>query len=177
LKNLAVFVVVNCAFAAGYLYVSSLIEQHTYFSAAIKYCIAILLLSTILYVLFMQRQSDWVMCFFAGVATSSLVFNFAIFGPVFVDRSLTYHLLLLGESDVIQTEEIGEVIKTTMLDKRFLDLESAGLIRKINPDEYKTTELGLGVSKILREIGRLSHSLDTYLIFEQKVKAYQVRLD
>ncbi len=59
----------------------------------------------------------------------SMTFNFAIFGPIFIDRSISYHLVMLtAENNGLPVQKINDVVFEQMLKKRMEELSQAGLI-------------------------------------------------
>ena len=97
------------------------------------------------------------------ISTLSIVFNFAIFGPIFIDRSVSYHLVMLvADNSKVQQKKIKEVMYGQMFQKRLFELTKANLIQ-LNEDGYLTpTSKGLVMNNALNWLGVITGTLGEY---------------
>lgn len=97
-----------------------------------------------------------------GLALST-TFNFAIFGPIFIDRSVSYHLVMLAaENNQVEQKKITEVIYEQMFQKRLAELSNADLIQ-LNEDGYiSPTSKGVVMTNALIWLGLITSTLGEY---------------
>jgi hypothetical protein len=93
----------------------------------------------------------------------SLTFNFAIFGPIFIDRSISYHLVMLAaDNNKVDQQKIKEVMFEKMFQKRLSELSNANLIL-LNEDLYITpTSKGVVMTNALIWLGLITSTLGEY---------------
>lgn len=87
----------------------------------------------------------------------------AIFGPTFIDRSVSYHMAFLvtdrGEIDI---REMEEKFSNSIYEKRINDAIKTGFIIEIENGKYAPTEKSKLMTFIFKPLGELTKSLDTY---------------
>jgi hypothetical protein len=94
----------------------------------------------------------------------SVAFNFAIFGPIFIDRSISYHLVMLtAENKGLPVQKINDVVFEQMLKKRMEELSKAGLI-EIDQQNILPTTRGIGMTKFLVWLGLVTGTLNEYSV-------------
>jgi hypothetical protein len=94
----------------------------------------------------------------------SVTFNFAIFGPIFIDRSISYHLVMLtAENKRLPVKKINDVVFEQMLKKRMEELSKAGLI-EIDQQNILPTTRGKGMTKFLVWLGLVTGTLNEYSV-------------
>ncbi len=95
----------------------------------------------------------------------SMTFNFAIFGPIFIDRSISYHLVMLtAENNGLPVQKINDVVFEQMLKKRMEELSQAGLIELDQQKNILPTDRGKGVTKFLVWLGLVTGTLNEYSV-------------
>lgn len=93
----------------------------------------------------------------------SLTFNFAVFGPIFVDRSVSYHLVMLAAGNgSVDQEKIKEVIYKQMFQKRLTELSNANLIRLNEGGNITPTPKGLIMTNALLWLGSMTGTLNEF---------------
>ena len=95
----------------------------------------------------------------------SVTFNFAIFGPIFIDRSISYHLVMLtAENKRLPVKKINDVVFEQMLKKRIEELSQAGLIEVDQQKNILPTDRGKGMTKFLVWLGLVTGTLNEYSV-------------
>ena len=93
---------------------------------------------------------------------------FAVFGPVFIDRSISYHIAFIAaQEEHIYPHALEEKWKTMMMDKRMEDALSAGMLQKSPNGLYRGTGKAKRFTAFMMLLGKATRSLDTY----EKMKA------
>lgn len=87
----------------------------------------------------------------------------AIFGPVFIDRSISYHILFYAvEEENIDVGEMREVFSEDIFDKRMHDAITTGFVTENEDGTLSPTGKAKFIYYILKPIGYLTDSFDTY---------------
>lgn len=136
----------------------------TVFQESIYSIVAVgLILSLIAYFgLHLWNPFEKVMLIFLAL---SATFNFAIFGPIFIDRSISYHLVMLAaENKKVAIQKINDVVFEQMLQKRIEELSKAGLIAVDDQKNIIPTSKGTGMTKFLVWLGLTTGTLNEYSI-------------
>lgn len=93
----------------------------------------------------------------------SVTLNFAIFGPIFIDRSISYHLVMLAaENKHLSVQKINDVVFERMLQKRIEELSKAGLIVVDDQKNIIPTKKGMEMTKVLVWLGLATGTLNEY---------------
>lgn len=93
----------------------------------------------------------------------SLTFNFAIFGPIFIDRSISYHLVMLAaDNNKVEQKKIKEVMYEQMFQKRLSELSNANLIQLNEDGSIAPTSRGLVMTNTLIWLGLITNTLGEY---------------
>ena len=95
----------------------------------------------------------------------SVTFNFAIFGPIFIDRSISYHLVMLtAENKRLPVKKINDVVFEQMLKKRMEELSQAGLIEVDQQKNILPTDRGKSMTNFLVWLGLVTGTLNEYSV-------------
>lgn len=104
------------------------------------------------------------MVYFMGVVM------LAVFGPTFIDRSISYHIAFyaadMGKVDI---ETIRDSFSDEIFDKRIHDAVAAGVIKEDNGELVPTIKAEM-ITAVLKPLGKLTGSLDTYDGMKEEVK-------
>lgn len=94
----------------------------------------------------------------------------AVFGPTFIDRSISYHIAFyasdMGEVDI---EDIRDEFSAEIFDKRIHDAVETGVLKK-EGGRFLPTWKARFVAAVLKPLGKLTGSLDTYNEMKEKVQ-------
>jgi uncharacterized protein YacL len=88
----------------------------------------------------------------------------AVFGPTFIDRSISYHIAFYAADEgEVNIEEIRDEFSYEIFDKRIHDAVVTGFIEESETDGvYVPTKKAYFMNDVLKPIGKLTNSLDTY---------------
>lgn len=87
----------------------------------------------------------------------------AVFGPTFIDRSISYHIAFYAvEEERIDVDEMRDVFSEEIFDKRIHDALSTGFVTKNEDGSLSPTTKARLMYDILKPIGILTDSFDTY---------------
>lgn len=101
--------------------------------------------------------------FLVAVIGFFILFTFSVFGPVFIDRSISYHLVFYAvENGKIQEEVFQKQFADSVFQKRIHDAQMAQFLEKTPEGDYVPTRKAFIFSKIMKLIGNLSGSMDNY---------------
>lgn len=88
---------------------------------------------------------------------------FAIFGPVFIDRSVSYHIAFLAvEEKSINPNKDFRNFSDVILQKRIKDAQTAGIILKKADGIYVPTRKAYFLYNLLVPIGTATDTLEEY---------------
>ncbi len=118
-----------------------------------------------------KKQFDQYSIFLMYVCSVLVTIFVAVFGPVFIDRSISYHIAFYAaEENYVNIEDIRDEFSVEIFDKRIHDAQIAGVIEVNEDGMFKPTWKAKLISKILIPIGKFTNSLDTYYKMKEKVK-------
>lgn len=87
----------------------------------------------------------------------------AVFGPTFIDRSISYHIAFYAvEEQHMDVDEMREVFSEEIFDKRIHDAVTTGFVTENEDGTLSPTGKSKLVYYILKPIGILTDSFDTY---------------
>nr|WP_326125945.1 hypothetical protein [uncultured Oscillibacter sp.] len=87
----------------------------------------------------------------------------SVFGPTFIDRSISYHIAFYAaDEDEIDIGEMEEVFSKEIFEKRVHDAIVSGFIAETGNGTYAPTWKAKLMSTVLKPLGKLTGSLDTY---------------
>ena len=93
---------------------------------------------------------------------------YSIFGPIFVDRSVSYHIVEISEdANGISFQEIKRS-SDRMIKKRLDEMVNLGLIKEID-GKYFPTKKGKVFNFLVKKIEQLSGYDNEYYVFKQSV--------
>ena len=99
---------------------------------------------------------------------SSLVYFFGLvvfitFGPVFIDRSISYHLAFYAaEKERIEIEAIREEFSSEIFEKRIHDAITTGFLLPNDDGTYSPSSKAKLMTAVLLPLGRMTNSSGTY---------------
>jgi hypothetical protein len=96
--------------------------------------------------------------------TLNICFIFGIFGPVFIDRSISYQMVMSASRNQIKISSLNRTCSESNT-KRLVELENLGLI-EIRDSYYIVTEAGMNASKLWHFIGKYTGTLEESQIFQ-----------
>ena len=101
-----------------------------------------------------------------------LLFVFTVFGPTFVDRSVSYHMVFLAsETGKLDMNIMEEIYSQDMLQKRVEDELKSGMICPVGEQVYAPTWKAKIATRLLKPVGYLTNTLDTYEEFKNEMEA------
>ncbi|MGN1167355.1 MAG: hypothetical protein ACI4S2_13115 [Lachnospiraceae bacterium] len=87
----------------------------------------------------------------------------AVFGPTFIDRSISYHIAFYAvEEENIDVDEMREVFSEEIFDKRIHDAITTGFVTENENGTLSPTGKAKIMYYVLKPIGNLTNSFDTY---------------
>ena len=87
----------------------------------------------------------------------------AVFGPTFIDRSISYHIAFYAvEQQNIDVDEMRDVFSEEIFDKRIHDAITTGFVTENEDGTLSPTGKARLMYGILYPIGKLTDSLGTY---------------
>jgi hypothetical protein len=90
-----------------------------------------------------------------------LVFN--VFGPVFIDRSISYHLAFYAaENGSVDEATFIDHFSCGVFEKRMHDAQLAGFINRRADGRYEPTHKALIFTKVMLTMGWFTNSLEEY---------------
>lgn len=94
----------------------------------------------------------------------------AIFGPTFIDRSISYHIAFYA-SDMgeVNVEDIREEFSVEIFNKRIHDAVETGFIEQEGNVFVPTWKAKL-MTAVLKPLGKITNSLDTYNEMKYRVE-------
>lgn len=95
----------------------------------------------------------------------------AVFGPTFIDRSISYHIAFYAaEEGSIKIEDIRDEFSTEIFDKRIHDASVTGFIELQSDGSYTPTWKAKFITAVLKPLGELTESNETYEQMKRKVE-------
>lgn len=99
-----------------------------------------------------------------------MILIFAVFGPVFIDRSISYHIAFYAaEEGTVNIDDIKDEFSNEIFRKRIDDAQVAGVIKLQDDGTFKPTIKAKIIKGILYPIGEITNSLDTYKLMKSEV--------
>ncbi|MGN0740811.1 MAG: hypothetical protein ACI4LX_11640 [Treponema sp.] len=106
-------------------------------------------------------------CFFALVV-------FITFGPVFIDRSISYHLAFYAsEQKRIYIDDIREEFSSEIFEKRIHDAIETGFLKDNGDGSFSPSPKAEFMTMTLLPLGKLTGSLGTYENMKEKMKDHE----
>ena len=131
-------------------------------------CIFSCVIPLITYMLFKKRlrgSLDIIAQHLLIFSSALTILIFSVFGPTFIDRSISYHLAFIaveqGELNKSKLDQTGYTLE--VFNKRYEDALVSGFIKKTNKgDAYIPTVKAKIMYKILMPLGKITGSLSEY---------------
>lgn len=110
-----------------------------------------------------KKIFDKFTCFVIGVTYCLTILVFSVFGPTFIDRSISYHIAFLAtEEKQIKIEDIEKEFSDEIFEKRIHDAVVTGFIVENENGSFEPTWKSKIITKILKPIGFITGSLNEY---------------
>lgn len=101
--------------------------------------------------------------FLGGMIWYLGIIIFSIFGPTFIDRSISYHIAFYAvEENNIYVEDIEETLSNEVVEKRIHDALATGVLTINTDGSISPTLKAKLIYYTLKPIGELTNSMDTY---------------
>lgn len=101
---------------------------------------------------------------------------FAVFGPTFIDRSISYHLAFYAaEEGEVYIENIEQVFSRDIFEKRMHDAVETGFLEQNQDGSMSPTFKSKIMYDILKPIGEWTGTLDTYYKMKEEVANHAVQ--
>lgn len=98
-----------------------------------------------------------------SLCCAMIIIVFAIFGPVFIDRSISYHLVFYAtEHGFVEIDQLEQTFSHATFNKRIEEAQAAGFIVPDDDGRFIPTPKAKLFSAIMKLLGELSHSLENY---------------
>lgn len=95
----------------------------------------------------------------------------SVFGPTFIDRSISYHIAFYAaEKGEFYIQNIEKEFSKDIFDKRIHDAVSTGFLKQNKNGSVSPTIKSKIMYVILKPIGELTNSMDTYYEMKKKVE-------
>ena len=95
----------------------------------------------------------------------------AVFGPTFIDRSISYHLAFYAvEENVVYVDAIEEEFSSAIFEKRVHDAVETGFLTLNDDGSMSPTLKAKLMYYVLRPLGELTGSMDTYYAMKEEVQ-------
>ena len=95
----------------------------------------------------------------------------AVFGPVFIDRSISYHIAFYAtEQERIAIDDMRDEFSYQIFEKRIHDAIATGFIVENEDGTYSPSAKAKIMTAILLPLGKATNSLGTYETMKEEVK-------
>ena len=120
---------------------------------------------------FWKKAFDGYHIFLMYVSTVMLTVFLAVFGPVFIDRSISYHIAFYAaEQGEVNINEIRDEFSVEIFDKRIHDAQAVGAIEMKDDENFVPTAKAKFIWWFLGGMGKWSNTLGTYEEMKEKVQ-------
>lgn len=110
-----------------------------------------------------QRIYDKFTSLLIGIIYCLVILVFSVFGPTFIDRSISYHIAFLAaEEKQINIEDIEEEFSDEIFQKRIHDAVITGFIVETKNGNFEPTWKSKMITRILKPIGEITGTLNEY---------------
>lgn len=119
-----------------------------------------------------ERLFDKFTIFVIGIVYCLGLIILSVFGPTFIDRSISYHIAFYAaEENVVYIEDIEKEFSTDIFNKRIHDAITTGfLVRNQNGSLSPTLKAKI-LYHIMKPLGELTNSLDTYYDMKEEIRS------
>lgn len=145
------------------LYCSLSDDPIIFFASILISLVVSVLVGVVFYWLFRKKMDNFTMVS-VSVSYFMALIIFSVFGPTFIDRSISYHIAFYAADEgKVNIEEIRDDFSYAIFDKRIHDAISTGFIEETaQKGVYVPTKKAYFVNAVLKPIGKITHSLGTY---------------
>lgn len=120
---------------------------------------------------FWKRYFDINHVFFMYVSAVMATVLVSVFGPVFIDRSISYHIAFYAaEQGEVDIEDIRDEFSVEIFNKRIHDAQAVGVIEMREDNTFVPTVKAKILWWFLGGMGKWSGTMDTYENMKAKVK-------
>lgn len=113
--------------------------------------------------IFFRKAFDRFTIVLMSLCCALIIILFAIFGPVFIDRSISYHIVFYAtEHGNIKADQLENTFSRATFDKRIKEAQAAGFIVPDDNGRFIPTPKAKLFSAIMKSLGKLSHTLENY---------------
>lgn len=120
---------------------------------------------------FWKRYFDMMHVFFMYVAAVMMTVLLAVFGPVFIDRSISYHIAFYAaEQGEVDMDAVRDEFSAEIFNKRMHDAQAVGVIEMKDGNTFVPTAKAEFIWWILGGMGKWSDTLDTYNDMKEKIQ-------
>lgn len=125
--------------------------------------ISIVVISIVVLILWRTKLFDYFTLFMIGLVYLMGIIILTVFGPTFIDRSISYHIAFYAADEQrVDINEIKQEFSEEIFNKRIHDAIETGFIEEGIDGYYMPTLKAKVMTAILKPIGKLTGSLDTY---------------
>lgn len=118
-----------------------------------------------------KKLFDGFTIFVIGVVYYLGIVIIAVFGPTFIDRSISYHIAFYAaEEEIVYVEDIEEEFSTDIFDKRIHDAVTTGFLTMNEDGSMSPTFKAKAIYYILKPLGNLTGSMDTYYNMREEIQ-------
>ena len=95
----------------------------------------------------------------------------SVFGPTFIDRSISYHIVFYAaEKEEFYVEDIEREFSKDIFNKRIYDAVATGFLKQNKNGSISPTIKSKIMYTILKPIGEVTNSMSTYYEMKKKVE-------
>lgn len=133
-------------------------------------CIAIGTVVIVGLMLWKSRLFDYFTLTMIGFVYLMGIIILTTFGPTFIDRSISYHIAFYAvDQKEVDINEIRQEFSEEIFNKRIHDAIETGFIEESDDDYFTPTFKAKFMTAVLKPIGRLTNSLNTYEALKEKL--------
>lgn len=152
-----------------YIYMRILPEGIIFFAS----CVAAVIIAIMLGI-FINLKLRHIFDTFTSVVISLIVafvlLLFSVFGPVFIDRSISYHIVFYAaRNGKVNMQEIEDTFSKEIFLKRIHDAQEAGFIVSEDEGEFTPTLKAKIFTNIMYNLGKATNCLNTYEDMEKEI--------
>lgn len=144
-----------------------------FFASIVIAIVTTIIICTVLYK-FIRVNWDIFTTSMVGIVYFLGIMIIAIFGPTFIDRSISYHIAFYAvEEKNVNVEEMRKVFSEEIFEKRIHDAVATGFVNENQDKSLSPTIKAKIMYHVLEPIGELTDSLGTYESMKEKMSDEQ----
>ena len=158
--NKCIFIIISLAFNfilfLIFFFLTSIVLDSSFFFNTVIICFFILLINLIV-LKYSKLDFNNFEIIIMSISIVLFLFIFGIFGPVFIDRSISYKILFdIQNNNIITLNDYRtNSYENKIMIKRIIELEKLGLIHK-NSSKYELSKFGIFFTKNLLFIKKIT---------------------